>query len=157
MADAEVRIEGLEEMLRKLDAATANDTIRTAMHGAVALIHDRVKVYPEPPEPGDWPGFVSDKQRRWFFWALRSGQIQVPYRRSGLLGQSWRPYVEGAGMATKGIVDTNLRYAPYVQSRGEQARIHQGRWGTIQTVVEQNGDEAARVFADEVEQAMKGA
>ena len=33
--------------------------------------------------------FSSDKQRRWFFWALNSGQISVPYHRTQELSKGW--------------------------------------------------------------------
>ena len=34
--------------------------------------------------------FFTDRQRRWFFWALSNGNINVPYRRTGSMSASWR-------------------------------------------------------------------
>jgi len=37
--------------------------------------------------------FQSDRQRRWFFAALNSGKIQVPYHRTGALSAAWEAKV----------------------------------------------------------------
>lgn len=54
----------------------------------------------------------TDKQRKWFFWALRTGKIQVPYTRKGALAASWVVSVQGL----TATVGTSLGYAPLVKS-----------------------------------------
>jgi hypothetical protein len=57
--------------------------------------------------------FESDKQRRWFFAALREGRISVPYHRTGALGRGWKvSYQKSAGWAT---ITNSVPYAPFVQ------------------------------------------
>ena len=34
--------------------------------------------------------FFTDKQRRFFFWALKSGRISVPYRRTHETREGWK-------------------------------------------------------------------
>lgn len=51
-------------------------------------------------------------QRRWFFWALRTGQIQVPYVRSQALATSWEVQAQGL----RATVGTTVSYAPLVKS-----------------------------------------
>lgn len=98
---------------------------------------------------GRGPGFVSDKQRRYFFAALRAGRIQVPYQRSGILGRAW--HLEARGKERLEVTNTT-RYAPYVQLRPTQARIHQGRWQTVEDVeprLVEWGSQSLDVMADE--------
>lgn len=86
-----------------------------------------------PPRPVSFRAkFVSAKQRRWFFWALRSGAIQVPYRRTGTLGRRWRHLITPAGGGIRGTLTNRTPYAEFVQDEKKQARVHAGRWPTIQ-------------------------
>lgn len=33
--------------------------------------------------------FFSQRQRRWFFWAINNGEISVPYRRTHQMAKAW--------------------------------------------------------------------
>ena len=58
--------------------------------------------------------FQSDRQRRWFFAALASGALVVPYPRSGLLSSSWQ--IEVVALPPDGVtgrVWTTVPYAKY--------------------------------------------
>lgn len=78
----------------------------------------RASVYGEP--------FVSDKQRRWFFAALRDGSLMVPRTRTMTLAKSWN---EGSGVQVEadrivGTIGSNANLAPYnmyVQSSEKQS------------------------------------
>ena len=136
MADVNITISGVPQLLRKLDAITADRTLRTAMVASLVLLQSDLQQYPKPPAPGSFPGFVSVKQRRWFFAALRKGEITVPYRRTGLLGRAWTRRITGRGLGMVGFVGnvTGRTYGRYVQDSKRQARIHQRRWSTVQSV-----------------------
>jgi hypothetical protein len=103
-----------------------------------------VRTYP-PPARGIKQPFVSDKQRRFFFAALRSGRIQVPYQRTGHQGFSWLyRLVPGESVFVAEVYNTNDRYHRLVQGRkSEQARIHRGRWKSQEEI-----EEAAEGFAE---------
>ncbi len=89
-AQFNIRISGVEQLQAKL--AKLGPAVRRECEIAVAnylllqIIKDvppykkvtRRSVYGVP--------FASAKQRRWFFWALSTGQIDVPYRRRGKHG-----------------------------------------------------------------------
>ena len=114
-----------------------------------------------PGAPGEYPGksagkmtFVSDKQRRFFFAALREGTIQVPYRRTGTLGRKWTSKVTFTDDDVMGFVGNNTPYAPLVQGFDTQARIHAGNWQTEQDVANESRDEIMGIFADEISRAM---
>ena len=58
-------------------------------------------------------GWVSDRQRRWFFWALKEGKIEVPYKRTGTLGRSWQQRVARETDSIVGVVGSQGQIAPY--------------------------------------------
>ena len=142
MADFEIEVEGLNEALEKLDSITADATLRPAMQHGVADIQAKLKRY--PAEYGGSPpfeGFKTDKQRRYFFYALKAGIISVPYKRGKAagLGGSWTTEIRGSGGNMVGVVGTNMPYAKYVQNRPDQYYMHIGRWTTVQDVSEDSG------------------
>lgn len=101
---------------------------------------DYLKQYP-PRFSGQGPGFKSERQRRWFFAALRAGQISVPYQRSGILGRGWRVTAHGQ---TQVEVTNDTEYTKWVQVQSSQARIHQGRWRTVEEAIAQMPDWASQ-------------
>lgn len=100
--------------------------MRGSMEDATTFVLARVRRYP-PQRPG-------------------SGYI-----RTGTLNRSWSKRVEGSGLNIRGTVGSNGAMAPYnrlVQSRRDQAIIHQGRWQTIEDVAEQEQNTVVRMFQD---------
>lgn len=131
-----------------------------AMGAAVRFLHGQLPPYPGPAPKGEAAKHWTDKQRRFFFAALRRGQIKVPYVRTGTLGRSFTERVTVEPGAVVGELGTNLSYAPWVvgpRYPGEQiggrqrwqARIHAGRWWRLDNEFAQNYDAAWGVFADE--------
>lgn len=146
-----IHIDGIEAVERKLGTLAAHDALRNPMEASLALVQNRIATYPTPPS-GQHVTFVSDRQRRGFFAKLRSGEITVPYRRTGTLGRRWTSKIDESGSSLVGVVGNNTEYAPWVQSvdaignRGPQARIHQGRWETDAQVVAALRDRVAQIF-----------
>jgi len=94
--------------------------------------------------------FKSPQSRRFFFAALKRGQISVPYRRTGQLIRNWtvNPMANGA------LVSNSTPYAALVQSKQQQAAYHSGNWPTDQSVAEQlESSGKAADIAEEVVQA----
>ena len=156
MTTIRVDIKGGDELIRKLGRVTALGTLRPPMQRSVARVHKDIADYPEPPGPGSFKGFVSDKQRRWFFAALRRGEITVPYVRTGTLGRRWTTRVRGSADGVEGTVGNNTEYAPFVQGKSQQAQIHQGRWETIEQVLEDNEQVIVADFNRAIEKALRG-
>lgn len=63
--------------------------------------------------------FFSDRQRRAFFAKLNSGEINVPYIRTGAQGKAWR--FEGMRSPSSGVIGN--RNPTVVWTRG-QTRLH---------------------------------
>lgn len=80
-----------------------------------------LRTYPSPS--GKPQGFKSDKSRRYFFAALRSGKIDVPYRRTGKTAASYQKQTTGDG------VDVVSSLPSAVYTRGTpQAAYFKGVW-----------------------------
>jgi hypothetical protein len=76
--------------------------------------------------------FFSDKQRRWFFAALRRGDLTIPYRRTQGLRNAWQ--IIGSGKNT--IIVNESSGAPFVM--GDQTQSRHERmvgWETVTRVV----------------------
>lgn len=73
------------------------------------------------------------KQRRYFFWALKEGKIQVPYQRTGQLKGALTAelkLVEDHAVLTLSIPESNSasKYAPYlIGSPAQQSRYFKQR------------------------------
>lgn len=92
--------------------------------------------------------FVSDKQRKYFFWALRSDRIEVPYKRTGAINVLWEVTTMANGN-TK--VASKRKKAKYViGERDEQSRYHAGNWLSVDEVAEQVEAGPAQAIAERV-------
>lgn len=150
----EVEIDGLAEALDMFlqGNSRVGQALKRATSASVKLLRQRLAKY-----PGKSTGamvFVSDKQRRFFFAALREGKLQVPYRRTGTLGRKWTSKVTFTDDDVMGFVGNSAPYAPLVQGFDTQAHIHTGNWQTEQDVANDSRDEIMGIFADEIGRAM---
>lgn len=69
------------------------------------------------PETGN--GFFSTKQRKWFFWALHSGRLQLPYRRTQDMRKAWKKIGEGENV----MVVNETTAAVFTMDDERQARF----------------------------------
>lgn len=142
----------LNKAFNRLGTAHMQQVLRRPMEASLLSLQDALTDYP-PPSTGKVT-FKSAKQRRYFFWALKEGLIQVPYVRTGKLGQSWTWKVTVTGSGLRGEVGTNLSYAHWVQRQGSQARIHRGNWLTDYGAVQMKRDEIGRRFRSAIRAAL---
>ena len=156
MTTVRFEVKGAEELIRKLGSVATMRTLLPAMRRSVFRVHKDIATYPEPPASGSFKGFVRDKQRRWFFAALRRGDITVPYVRTGTLGRRWTTNVAASLDGLVGTIGNNTDYGPFVQSTGQQAQIHRGRWETIDKVLADNKQAIERDFKREIDRALAG-
>lgn len=142
MADVSIKVEGLDKLVARLRKVGSLAGVRAAIKGAAIHVLNRMKEYPvarHAPQP-----FVSDKQRRGFFWHLRQGDIEVPYRRgqspgSQSLKHRWAMKTEDDGLTA--VVGNNASYARLVQDAEKQTRYHTTTgWATVQGVMKGERD-----------------
>ena len=154
-----IKIEGLDAIVKKIDSLGRAGVMKTPMRQSVSYIHRTIKKYPAGSKAHRPQPFKSDKSRRWFFWALREGKIEVPYRRgqspgSEDLQQSWTTTVSADGR--RGEVGTNTRYARLVQDASRQTGYHKTTgWRTIQDVAKKEAPKIVAFFKAAYDKAVK--
>ena len=156
---------GFDELNEFVDRFVSTYYLKAAELGmtkALLLLHSKIPEYPPPPAPGEASKHWTDKQRRWFFWALKEGKIEADYTRTGDLGRMFTTEVKRVGAEVFGAIGTSNPYAPWVVGPDKseaitvggvemyQAAIHKGRWWQFIDVVKANLPEAYEVMAEEV-------
>jgi len=78
----EIRIEGLNELIKKLDDVKQLRKVHAGIRAAGMYLAGKMKVYPPRKHItiASLGGWKSDKQRRWFFANLNKGTIDVESR-----------------------------------------------------------------------------
>lgn len=146
-----IKITGLDAAKAQISKATFD---RLALPVCVAVATEAqtwISTYP-PARHGKQP-FKTAKQRRGFFAKLRSGAIQVPYRRgtspgSQQLGRKWRIIPQGKGC----LLTNSASYAALVHAAAEQSAYHKATgWRTDEAVKAYiEGSDVARVAAEQI-------
>ena len=97
--------------------------------------------------------FVSARQRAFVMAAIRTGDIQVPYRRTGQIGISEQHQTTG------GIdVTVPAPYSDLVRTKGMQARYHADLWPTTEDIsLKIEGDKAELIGTAAVLEALEKA
>ena len=161
---ANIKIEGMDELLKKLDAIPA---IQAAVKSAAIYVKGKIAKYPPSPKSQGvtragvyGSSFASDKQRRWFFANLRDGSLDVPYRRgysgsSEALGRSWTKKYFNNGLSAH--VGNDSTYGALVQDREQQSLFHKATgWLTAQDVEEKESDAVNDIIRDYLEAHLDG-
>jgi len=148
-----IRLKGFRELAEKLGSVEAAClVVSVPMRNSLTRLRASMKAYPKKPV-GLEQKFKTLRQRRYFFWALKHGIIQVPYRRTGTLGRRWTSRIEANGR--RGILGNNTLYAPYVQDAERQNHVL-GYWtNTDQAVIEKHRATILAEFEQHIKAAMK--
>ena len=123
----------LSDLERKLSQVTGPDLVR-AIAQAVAkeAVEPELAKEPYRTQPYKKMQFVSAKQRAFVMAAIRRGDIQIPYRRTGAIG------ISEQHQTTNGMdVVVPVAYSDLVRTRGRQARYHQPLWTDTETISQQ--------------------
>lgn len=132
-----IRILVDDELKRILSREQVLSAMRATTKAAAAEGQDRIAPYPGVRRRK--MVFVSDRQRRAFFAKLRSGEIEVPYRRgsspgSETLGRRW--HIQPSG-AIGHVLTNDASYAPLVHGADDQASYHKGNWKTDEGIAKE--------------------
>jgi len=77
--------------------------------------------------------FFTRRQQKWFFWALRTGRIRVPYVRTHELRRSWRLHGKGESV----YIQNDRSGVPYVMGDiGQSRHERMVGWETVGQFVE---------------------
>ena len=153
-----IKIEGLDKVIKQIDSLGKPDAFRRPMSQSVVHLKDKIAKYPTSNQHRPQP-FKTDKSRRFFFWALREGKIEVPYRRgmspgSEKLGTSWTTKVSADGRT--GRVGNDTAYGRLVQDRASQTAYHKTTgWNTVQDIAKKEQNAVLKFFQLQYERLLK--
>ena len=149
MTNITIEVEGLNEVMKAVDPKDFERMLMTTMQGATNIIREPLQNYPGPPTDAQKKLAVegwTKKQRGWFFANLRAGTLQVPYARTMTLHKGWTVQVKRISGGVMGVIGNRIGYGPVVQDSKDQARIHKGRWPTVQGVKKDKEKEVRSFF-----------
>ena len=137
----EVKIEGLDKLVKKLGQIEADKVTRQALRKAGKNIIHEASEYPTQPAP------KNPKYR----YIRGSGTMYVPTGRiqktSEVLGKKW--YIKGE--PRKVTVGNRASYAPYVQGE-EQASLHKRTgWKRLDKTAEEQLPDIVKEIQQEIE------
>ena len=137
--DVTVDIIGLDEAIKKLEKLGKMNTLHAAIQSAGMYIKGLMTVYPPRTHIplSAVGGFKTDKSRRYFFWALKKGLIEVPYRRgqspgSESLDKKWTSKYDRNKF--EAVVGNNASYARLVQGGKQTKMMKMIGWKTVDKV-----------------------
>lgn len=141
-----IEVRGLREVQQKLSGLMSRDVLLEAQREAAKFLQGKLQKYPPQTYVSRKQAYgktwFSDRQRRWFFAALRAGEIDVPYRRTRHLRNAWEIMSVGNDV----VLVNDMEYAPYVHQQATQSRMLRLRdWPTVEGVGHQWGKEAGRI------------
>lgn len=146
----EFEINGLDELVAVIDRLGRDPgyELTPSMESAMRWIWGQLPEYPPKPQSGEASKYWTDKQRRWFFWAVKKGLISPSYKRrqSAGLGGSISTEVISQPGELIGVIGAGMPYAPFVIGASRQAPLHQGRWWILEDEVEKNVEGAVAII-----------
>jgi len=152
-------IQGLDGLLARLSKLSQLKHLTAGLRLVAAHIVGIMQQYP-PRRIGVKQPFKTEKQRRYFFWALKNGKLEVPYRRGASPGsrnlkQRWRVVVENPARV---VAENPTGYAALVQKAGRQTFYHRASgWITDEQALEKARPLAVTVIRQRVEKILSGA
>lgn len=139
-----------------LQRVRSGEPFKAGLKAGAVFFKGRISVY--PPVRRQKMVFKSIRQMRGFFARLRSGEIEVPYRRgsspnSETASKRWATAERDDGYTQ--IVGNSASYAGLLYSPRGQAFYHKGNWLTTEQQWKQDGDATRRVILESTQAAMR--
>lgn len=150
-----IDVAGLDE-LQKILARLPDELRGQIVDDVGEYIHNVLRLYPPykyvSRRAAYGQTFFSDRQRRWFFAALRDGQLEIPYKRTQALSRGWRKLGQGTNL----MIVNEAAHAGYVMGDGTQSR-HAAAigWKTTAQIVEERQDRIIEIAQAGAKKAIK--
>ncbi len=159
MTDIRIEVRGLEKvtkMLKDLPRGTIGAAIEAYTDYLIGNEQHGLKHYPAykyiSRKSAYGTTFFSDRQRRWFFAALKSGKLVLPYRRTDTLRNGWVK----TGTKWQRIIRNRTPYIGVVMGESEQSRMSKKiGWRKVSAVIESNAKGALRAAQQAVSSYLK--
>lgn len=156
-----IDIRGIEPLKKYLDNLAKAEIAKRAAEETAKYLVDVLKLYPPQtyvsradayPDAPAGPGWFSDKQRRWFFAALASGELNLPYQRTQTLARNWQIVGTGDNI----IIVNETPYADYVQGSGQSRMSAKIGWKTLDFILKERQDRITRIIEGVARKYIRG-
>jgi hypothetical protein len=132
-----IDVQGMDELLAKL-AQLPDDMKDTVTDDVMKYLKDVLQAYPPPKhvtrQAAYGQTFFSDKQRKWFFAALNSGALNLPYARTQSYRNAWQQIGTGYGS----LLANETPYSVYLQDEERQSRMSAMiGWKKLSVIIEE--------------------
>lgn len=125
-----VQIEGIEDLIKRLDAAGDTKTLRDGMTSVAVSLTTKLKQY--PPKPAN-----------------------SSYQRTGTLRHRWTYAVDDDG--SEAVIGNVTPYAPYVQGRESQTWYHKRTgWQTAENLLDGKKEDIVKILKQFIQNALDG-
>lgn len=151
-----IEIEGIPQVKQMLLSVASPVVQQEVTTSAADYLRGQMRKYPEytyvSRARAYGKTFQSDRQRRWFFAALRSGELVIPYPRTMTLQRNWQIMRSGAADA---MLVNDTPYAHFVQQSPQARMMTYRNWRSIQTVVMQEKGRLQAIAQEAFNRALK--
>ena len=152
---ATIEIEGLDELIRKLDDLKQLRKVHAGIQAAALYVKGKIAQYPDkssanfPSGPGSsW----YERNKGTWYWRKRDN-TKVNYGNSEMLGKSWT--IKYNQSKFEAIVGNDTSYGIFVQG-SKQASFHKRRkWKTVETVAKEETRLVQKYVFDAVRRAIQ--
>jgi hypothetical protein len=146
-----IRLEGMEEILSKLDNLEDLQKVRPAMMAGALHIKGKIAKYPAKTKANSPSNPTGRWYERGFGTRTKTGRA---YPTSETLGKKWTVANRDKGF-TK-VIGNNVSYGPFVQSAEKQAKFHERRgWKTDEQVIDEEQDTVLDFVKDRVDRILE--
>lgn len=155
MADSTLNIDlsGMAEAIRKLDDISKLNRVKGEMRAQAIRIRNLMAKSPKKVYSPNPLIAANDRVRRGFFARLRSGEITVPYQRTGKSRQSWS--IEARNNGFTYAIGTNIGHAQLLWGE-KQTRAHAlTGWPKASDVIKRETQNVKRAIEGAIEKELQ--
>lgn len=148
----EINVKGLDKAVRMAGYMGTYPVAGIAVQEAADWLQMNLQEYPPLPHPKYKLRFYSAKQRRYVMWAIRTGIIKIPYKRTRRLAHGWKVKTDWHFRSDriKATVYNVVPYTRWVMGDRLQAYMHRGYWPTMTEVWKREQAEIRRIIRQTV-------
>ena len=151
-----VEVQGVPAVKAALEKAANAETMHKVTQEAGEYLRGQMRKYPPyqyvSRSRAYGKTFQSDRQRRWFFAALRSGELTLPYQRTNKLKAGWQLTRFGANDL---YLTNEVEYARFVQQSPQARMMTYIGWRSQERVIAEEREQIQRVVNEAWNAAQK--
>lgn len=147
---ANIKIEGLDEAIKKLESLNRLNRLKPAFRAAAAHVKGKIAIYPAATLGNS----ESNPTGRWYQrgygpkWKRKDGSIGGK-KSSETLGRKWTHEALSSGIGAR--IGNNVTYGPFVHDPAEQTSFHKAHgWKTTEQVAQEESGAVNRIIKRQV-------